>query len=151
VLGVLVAVALFVTFRPAMGIVAQPDKRTDRRAVIAVLVGGGVIAAYDGLIGPGTGTFLVLAFTALIGVDFLHGSAMAKVVNAATNLGALVVFGLSGHVWWELGAAMAICNIIGAQLGARLAIRRGSGFVRIVLLIVVCALVARLSYDQWIA
>ena len=150
-LAVLVAVALFVTFRPAMGTIAHPEKRTNTRAAIAVFVGGGLIAAYDGLIGPGTGTFLVLAFTALIGVDFLHGSAMAKVVNAATNLGALVVFGLSGHVWWELGAAMAICNIIGAQLGARLALRKGSGFVRIVLLVVVCALVARLSYDQWLA
>jgi uncharacterized protein len=151
VLAVLVGVALFVTFRPTMGTIAHPEKRTNPRAAIAVFVCGGLIAAYDGLIGPGTGTFLVLAFTALIGVDFLHGSAMAKVVNAATNLGALVVFGLSGHVWWELGAAMAICNIIGAQLGARLALRKGSGFVRIVLLVVVCALVARLSYDQWLA
>jgi uncharacterized protein len=76
---------------------------------------------------------------------------MSKVINAGTNFGALTVFAHSGHVWWQLGAAMAVCNIIGSQLGARLALRRGSGFVRVVLLIVVCALVARLAYDQWLA
>ncbi|MCT2280361.1 TSUP family transporter, partial [Micromonospora chalcea] len=102
-------------------------------------------------IGPGTGTFLVLAFTAILGSDFVHASAMAKVVNAGTNLGALVVFGLTGHVWWALGAAMAVCNVVGAAVGARMALRRGAGFVRVVLLVVVLALVARLGYDQWVA
>ncbi|MBO4210976.1 TSUP family transporter, partial [Micromonospora echinofusca] len=123
--------------------------RTHARTVTAVAVTGIAIAAYDGLIGPGTGTFLVLAFTTLIGTDFVHGSAMAKIVNAGTNLGALVVFATTGHVWWLLGAAMAICNIAGALLGARMALHRGAGFVRTVLLVVVLALVARLGYDQW--
>lgn len=151
VLAVLVAVALFVTLRPSSGIVPHPERRTSGRVAVAIALAGGLIALYDGMIGPGTGTFLVLTFTTVLGADFLHGSAMAKIVNAGTNLGALVVFGLGGHVWWQLGAAMAICNIIGAQLGARLAIKRGSGFVRIVLLVVVLALIARLSYDQWLA
>ncbi|MBV1853056.1 sulfite exporter TauE/SafE family protein [Catellatospora tritici] len=151
VLAILVAVALFVTFRPNNGVVAHPEKRTRTRAAIAIALAGGLIALYDGMIGPGTGTFLVLTFTTVIGADFLHGSAMAKMVNAGTNLGALVVFAIGGHVWWPLGAAMAVCNIIGAQLGARLALKRGSGFVRVVLLVVVLALIARLSYDQWFA
>jgi uncharacterized membrane protein YfcA len=103
------------------------------------------------LIGPGTGTFLVVAFTVLVGADFVHGSAMAKVVNAGTNLGALVVFGVTGHVWWLLGLAMAVCNVVGAAVGARMALRRGAGFVRVVLLVVVVALVAKLGYDQWVA
>ncbi|MFC4149726.1 sulfite exporter TauE/SafE family protein, partial [Micromonospora mangrovi] len=77
--------------------------------------------------------------------------AMAKVVNAGTNLGALVVFGATGHVWWLLGAGMAVCNVAGAALGARMALRRGSGFVRVVLLVVVVALVAKLGHDQWLA
>ncbi|GIJ29925.1 hypothetical protein Vqi01_50870 [Micromonospora qiuiae] len=137
--------------RPRLGTVAVPQRRTRVRVVVAVLVAGVGIATYDGLIGPGTGTFLVVAFTALLGADFLHGSAMAKVINAGTNAGALVVFAVTGHVWWLLGAAMAVCNIVGAMVGARMALRRGSGFVRVVLLVVVFALVGKLGYDQWLA
>lgn len=151
VLVVLVAVAVFVLARPRLGVVGVPAKRTPVRVAVVIAVAGVGIALYDGLIGPGTGTFLVLAFTALVGADFVHGSAMAKVVNAGTNLGALVVFGVTGHVWWLLGAGMAVCNIAGAVLGARMALRRGSGFVRVVLLVVVVALVAKLGHDQWVA
>ncbi|MFI7576942.1 sulfite exporter TauE/SafE family protein [Micromonospora sp. NPDC049497] len=151
VLVVLVTVALFVVLRPRLGVVALPHRRTRVRVVAVVAVAGVGIALYDGLIGPGTGTFLVVAFTALVGADFVQGSAMAKVVNAGTNLGALVVFAATGHVWWLLGAAMAVCNIAGAVLGARMALRRGAGFVRVVLLVVVFALVAKLGYDQWAA
>ncbi|RKN41409.1 sulfite exporter TauE/SafE family protein [Micromonospora endolithica] len=151
VLGVLVAVALFVVLRPRLGVVAMPWRRTRWRMVAVVALAGVVIALYDGLIGPGTGTFLVVAFTALVGADFVRGSAMAKVVNAGTNLGALVVFAAAGHVWWWLGLAMAVCNVAGAALGARMALRRGAGFVRVVLLVVVFALVGRLGYDQWLA
>ncbi|MFD1325607.1 sulfite exporter TauE/SafE family protein [Micromonospora sonneratiae] len=150
-LAVLVTVALFVTFRPRLGVVSEPQRRTRTRVAAAVAVAGGVIALYDGMIGPGTGTFLVLAFTTLVGSDFVHGSAMAKLVNAGTNLGALVVFASAGHVWWLLGAGMALCNIAGAALGARMALRRGSGFVRGVLLVVVFVLVAKLGYDQWVS
>jgi uncharacterized membrane protein YfcA len=114
-----------------------------------IAVGGAAIAFYDGAIGPGTGTFLVLAFTSIIGADFVHGSAMAKIVNTGTNLGALAVFGFFGHIDWALGAILAVCNIAGAQLGARLALRRGAKFIRLVLLAVVLALVARLGYDQF--
>ncbi|WDZ83155.1 sulfite exporter TauE/SafE family protein [Micromonospora cathayae] len=149
VLGVLVAVAVFVVARPRLGVVAVPHRRTRVRVGVAVGVAGVGIALYDGLVGPGTGTFLVMAFTVLVGADFVAGSAMAKVVNAGTNLGALVVFGATGHVWWMLGAAMAVCNIVGSVVGARMALRRGAGFVRVVLLVVVCALVAKLGYDQW--
>ncbi|WKU08437.1 TSUP family transporter [Micromonospora sp. HUAS LYJ1] len=151
VLGVLVVVALFVVLRPRLGTVAVPRRRTRGRVVAAVVVAGVGVALYDGLVGPGTGTFLVVAFTVLVGADFLHGSAMAKVVNAGTNLGALVVFAVTGHVWWWLGLAMAVCNVAGAAVGARMALRRGAGFVRVVLLVVVLALVARLGYDQWLA
>ncbi|WP_229074815.1 TSUP family transporter [Actinoplanes sp. DH11] len=149
VLVVLVAVAVFVTIRPQMGLMELPERRTPWRRGLAVAVAGGVIAAYDGLIGPGTGTFLVLAFTTLIGADFVHGSAMAKIVNTATNFGALTVFAYHGHVAWLLGLAMAVCNIGGAIVGARMALRRGSGFVRVILLVVVLALIIKLGWDQY--
>ncbi|AEV85243.1 membrane protein [Actinoplanes sp. SE50] len=148
VMMVLIFVAIFVTVRPAMGLAEHGEKRTPVRRALAVATAGGLVAAYDGLIGPGTGTFLVLAFTTIVGADFVRGSAMAKLVNTGTNLGALIVFGVTGHVDWLLGAGMAVCNIGGAFLGARMALRRGSGFVRIVLLIVVLALIVKLGVDQ---
>jgi uncharacterized membrane protein YfcA len=148
VICVLAAVALVVTLRPRLGTVAVRRDPTRTRWVVAIGLTGVLIALYDGAIGPGTGTFLILTFTAVLSIDFLHASAMAKVVNVGTNLGALIVFAVGGHVWWLLGAAMGVCNMIGARLGARMALRRGSGFVRIVLLVVVFALLAKLGHDQ---
>ncbi|MBB6346926.1 hypothetical protein FHU36_003471 [Nonomuraea muscovyensis] len=149
VMAVLLAVAAFVTLRPAMGSVPQPHLRTRRRAVVAVAVGGVGIAFYDGIMGPGTGTFLIIAFTTILGWDFVSASASAKILNTGTNLGALVVFGWQGHVLWTLGLGMAACNILGAQVGARMALRRGTAFVRIVLLCVVVAMVIRLGWQQF--
>ena len=111
------------------------------------LVGGGLIGFYDGFIGPGTGSFLVFLLVGAVGLSFLHASATAKVVNTATNLSALALFALAGHVLWVLGAAMAASNLAGSQVGTRLAIRRGSAWVRRVFLVVVTALIARLAYD----
>jgi len=132
VIAVLAGVALVVTLRPTLGTGTGRDAVSARRRVAAVGLAGIAIATYDGAIGPGTGTFLIISFTATLGVDFLHASAMAKAVNVATNLGALLVFALAGHVWWLLGTAMACANVLGARLGARTALRRGSGFVRVV-------------------
>ncbi|WP_425566603.1 TSUP family transporter [Planomonospora alba] len=150
VMAALVAVALFVTFRPALGSQDHPQLRTRARTLAAITVTGVGISFYDGIIGPGTGTFLIIAFTAILGMDFVSGSAHSKIVNSCTNLGALLVFGLQGHVLWVLGLGMALCNIAGAQLGARMALRRGTRFVRIVLLCVVVAMVAKLGRD-WLA
>ncbi|TYB48461.1 TSUP family transporter [Actinomadura chibensis] len=81
-------------------------------------------------------------------MDFVDAAATAKIINAGTNLGALAVFAVQGHVLWALGLAMGACNIAGAQLGARMAINRGAGFVRAVLLCVVCAMVVKLGFQR---
>lgn len=107
-----------------------------------------LIGFYDGMIGPGTGTFLIMALCLLTHVDFLHASASAKVINLATNLGALITFIPGGHVHWVLGAAVAAANMTGAHLGARMAIRFGAGFVRGVLCVVTLALVVRLALQE---
>jgi uncharacterized membrane protein YfcA len=151
VLVVLAGVAIVVTTRPRLGTASGRGRVGTGRVTAAVALTGGVIASYDGAIGPGTGTFLILAFTATLSVDFLHASAMAKAINVATNLGALLVFALAGHVFWVLGAAMAAANVLGARLGARTALRQGSGFVRVVLLVVVLALLVRLGVDEFSA
>ncbi|RVX40690.1 hypothetical protein EDD27_3107 [Nonomuraea polychroma] len=149
VMVVLLAVAAFVTLRPSFGAVPRPHLRTDARVLAAVAVAGVGIAFYDGIMGPGTGTFLIIAFTTILGLDFVSASASAKIINIGTNVGALVVFGLQGHVQWALGLGMAVCNVAGAQVGARMALKRGAAFVRIVLLCVVAAMVVRLGWQQF--
>ncbi|TDC04419.1 sulfite exporter TauE/SafE family protein [Nonomuraea longispora] len=149
VMVVLLAVAAFVTLRPAMGAVPEPHLRTRGRVIAAVATAGAGIAFYDGILGPGTGTFLIIAFTAILGLDFVSASASAKIINIGTNLGALLVFGAQGHVQWALGLGMAVCNVAGAQLGARMALRRGAAFVRVVLLGVVAAMVVRLGWQEF--
>ncbi|GAA3428895.1 TSUP family transporter [Streptosporangium sandarakinum] len=151
VMAALLCVALFVTLRPAFGAHSHPHLRTRARVLAATAVTGAAIAFYDGILGPGTGTFLIIAFTTILGMDFVHGSAHSKIINSCTNVGALIVFASQGHVLWSLGLGMAVCNIVGAQVGARMALRRGSGFVRIVLLCVVCAMVAKLGYEQFLS
>ncbi|MEU6717274.1 TSUP family transporter [Nonomuraea sp. NPDC046802] len=149
VMVVLLGVAAFVTLRPAMGAVPVPHLRTKARVVAAVVTAGVVIAFYDGIMGPGTGTFLIIAFTTILGLDFVSASASAKIINIGTNLGALAVFAAQGHVHWALGLGMAVCNVAGAQVGARMALRRGASFVRVVLLCVVVAMVIRLGWQQF--
>jgi uncharacterized membrane protein YfcA len=105
------------------------------------------IGLYDGFFGPGTGSFLVFLFVRGFGLDFLHASASAKIVNASTNVGAILLFGLTGELYWLLGLAMAVCNVAGAQVGSHLAIRRGSGLVRKVFIVVVGSLIAKTAWD----
>jgi uncharacterized membrane protein YfcA len=118
-----------------------------RRGRALAAAGAGAIGLYDGFFGPGTGSFLVFLFVRGFGLDFLHASASAKIVNATTNVAALVLFGLTGELLWLLGLAMAVCNVAGAQVGSHLAIRRGSGFVRVVFLVVVGSLIAKTAWD----
>jgi uncharacterized membrane protein YfcA len=108
---------------------------------------GATIGFYDGILGPGTGSFLVFALVGLLGYAFLQASAKAKIVNVATNLAALAVFIPAGHVMWALGAAMALANMSGGYLGARSAVAGGNRFVRAVFVVVSGALLIRLTLD----
>lgn len=122
-------------------------RRNGRHGRVLAAAGAGVIGLYDGFFGPGTGSFLVFLFVRVFGLDFLHASASAKIVNAAANLAAILLFGLTGQVFWLLGLAMAACNVAGAQIGSHLAIRHGSGFVRAVFIVVVSCLIAKTAWD----
>lgn len=150
IMALLIGVAAFVTLRPGFGaVIEDADVVSRRRMLVAIGLAGCGIGFYDGVFGPGTGTFLIMSFTGLLSMEFLQSSALAKVVNVGTNLGALTVFAAQGNVLWTLGVGMAVCNVVGATLGARTALKRGSGFVRGVLLVVVTALVVKLSIDQF--
>jgi uncharacterized membrane protein YfcA len=142
----LLAVAVFTATRPAMG--AETALRYSGRRHYGSAAGIGVlIGCYDGLLGPGTGTFLVIALVSVLGYNFLEASAKAKIVNVATNLGALALFVPHGAVLWGPALVLAAANMAGGYLGSRTAIARGSGFVRVAFLVVVTALIAKLGYD----
>lgn len=106
-----------------------------------------VVGFYDGFIGPGTGSFLVVAFIAIMGFDFLHASANAKMVNLATNFGSICLFMIKGKIIWAIALPMAASNAIGGWIGAKLAINRGNKFIRTFFLAVVMGTLLRFAYD----
>ncbi len=142
----MLAVLIFVAVRPSMGAATLLRFEKRRHLVTASAMGMG-IGFYDGLLGPGTGTFLIIALVSVLGYDFIQSSAKAKIVNLATNLGALALFIPTGSVVWGLGLSMAAMNMVGGYLGSRTAIARGSGFVRVVFLGVVSVLILRLGHE----
>ena len=144
----LVAVAVFTALRPSAGELTALRHAGHKHYVVACLIGA-VIGFYDGLIGPGTGSFLVIGLVAAMGYAFLEASAKAKIVNMATNAGALLFFLPHGSLLWGVGLVLGLANMAGGYLGARTAVSQGSRFVRVVFLIVVGALILKLGYDVW--
>jgi hypothetical protein len=141
----LVAVAIYTWRKPDLGSIEILRHQKNKRFLISA-VAGLVIGFYDGIFGPGTGSFLMLTLIYL-GFAFLSASAIAKVVNVSTNLGAITVFGINGAILWQVALVLAMANIVGGLLGARLAIRGGSTLIRKVFLFVTIALIIRVGID----
>ena len=144
VLMLLIIVAIYTWFKPDLGKFENLRHLPKRRVQIAAIAGV-VIGFYDGIFGPGTGSFLMLILVASLGYAFITASAIAKVVNVATNVGAIMVFGVNGAVLWQIGIILGIANISGAVIGARLAIKGGSTLVRKVFLLVTVALIVKVG------
>ncbi len=145
-LVVLSLIAIYTFTKKNFGIHQEKNLSPKRQLVLAVVMSS-CIGFYDGFIGPGTGSFLVLGFVAILGFDFLHASANAKMVNLATNFGSICLFILKGKIIWAIAIPMAICNAIGGWVGAKLAIKKGNGFIRIFFLLVVIGTLIRFGYD----
>ena len=145
---VLLLVAIYVLRRKDFGLVHSPLANGMRKTCLALSVGAAV-GAYDGFFGSGTGSFLVFLFVRGFGLDFLRASAAAKIVNVVCNFAALAWFIPAGQPLWVLGLLMACCNIAGSMLGVRLAVTRGSGFVRKLFLFVVSVLILKTSWDAF--
>lgn len=145
---VLLAVLVYTVARKDLGRVHAPRLGPAAERGVAAAIGA-ALGFYDGFFGPGTGSFLVFLLVRLLGYDFLHASAGAKLINTATNAAALTLFAATGHVWWPLALAMAVANVGGSLLGSRLALKHGAGFVRGVFIVVVGALILRTGYDAW--
>jgi len=151
---IIVAVAVVGVYtwrRPTLGQQTRP-LHAGTPAFWALAGGLGLVCGvWDGFVGPGTGIFLVIGFVGLLGYGFLEATTMSKLANLATNAAALVVFGLNGQVLWRLGACMAVANLAGGALGARMAVVRGNRFIRRVFLVALAAVEAKLVYDLAVA
>ncbi len=144
ILVLLIAVAIYTWLKPDLGKLENLRHVPKQRIQIGAIAGA-VIGFYDGIFGPGTGSFLMLILVATLGYAFITASAIAKVVNVATNVGALIVFGINGAVIWQIGIIMGFANITGAIIGSRLAIKGGSILVRKVFLLVTIVLIVRVG------
>jgi uncharacterized protein len=148
ILVLLIGVGLYTYFKKDFG-AAQQSKVAAQYRTIATILAGGIIGFYDGFFGPGTGSFLIFVFIGVLGFDFLKASASAKILNWATNFTAILAFASAHQVLYALALPMAICNVAGSLIGARLAILKGNAFIRVLFLSIVSVLVIKLIYDTF--
>jgi uncharacterized protein len=144
VLVVLIVVGGYVLFRPDLG-ETTALRFGGVRHTGAAMGTGLAIGFYDGALGPGTGSFFVITLVGLLGYSFLEASAKARLANWATNLAALCVFVPQGAVLWKVGLVMGALNLVGGYVGARTAVSRGTGFVRVFFVVVVSAFIVRIG------
>jgi len=146
ILILLIAIAVYTYSKKGFG-QHQAKELSFLTQLMIGLTFGFVIGFYDGLIGPGTGTFFMLAFISLLGKDFLNSSANAKYLNVGTNIAAIIYFAKSGHILYEFAIPMAIFNLFGSFLGIKLALLKGNKFIRTFFLCVVSATILRFAWD----
>ncbi len=143
---VLLALLIYTLRKKDLGSAHAPLHEGRKERALAVAIGL-TIGFYDGFFGPGTGSFFVFLFVRVLGYDFLNASVSAKLLNLATNVAALALFAAKGHVWWHFAVPLALANVLGSVLGSWLALRRGTGFVRHVFIVVVGLLIVKTSWD----
>lgn len=147
---ILLVVLLYTLAKKDLGSTHEPHENRNHERYIACFIGA-VIGWYDGFFGPGTGSFFIFLFVRFLGYDFLNASAAAKLMNVATNVAAILLFALKGHVWWQLGLMMAVTNMAGSFIGSHLALKHGAGFVRWVFVIVVSVLIVKTFFSAYLS
>ncbi|MBV6485722.1 MAG: putative membrane transporter protein YfcA [Flavobacteriales bacterium] len=144
----LVAVFLYTLLKKNIGQYNRQINYNNNSYLYSTLVGM-VLGFYDGFFGPGTGSFLILIFVTLFGMEFLMASAHAKIINIATNVSALLFFVFSGNIIYKIAIPLAASNMFGAYLGAKIAFKKGNSFIRKFYLFIVLLLIFKFVYD-WI-
>jgi uncharacterized protein len=139
----LLAIAIYTLLSPRLG---ADEKAAKMSVVVFAWMFGGVLGFYDGFFGPGTGSFWAMAWVSVMGYSLTRATAATKVVNLASNLASLIVFLIAGHYRADMALWMIAGQLVGARLGAGLAIKHGQKFIRMVFIAVVLALVARLLW-----
>lgn len=141
----LLGIALYVLLSPGLGRAAA---RARLGLVAFAWLAGGVLGFYDGFFGPGTGTFWTLVVVSLLGLELTRATAFTKVVNLTSNMASLLVFVITARVDYRIAAVMIAGQLIGGRLGARMAIKHGAGFIRVIFIAVVFAMVIKLLWNQ---
>jgi hypothetical protein len=150
VLFILVAIVVYTFLKKYLGSF-QTRQLPNRRWMVYGAMAGLGIGFYDSFLGPGTGSFFVLAFVVILGFEFVQASAYAKVVNCMTNISALIVFIRQGNYMVEIAILMAVFNISESVIGSKMAIKRGNGFIRIFFLLIVSAMIVKYGIDVFYA
>jgi len=145
---ILLAVLIYTLAKKDLGRAHQPHQNKNRERLIACVIGA-LIGWYDGFFGPGTGSFFIFLLVRFLGYDFLHASASAKLLNVATNIAAIVLFAMKGHIWWQIGLMMAAANVAGSLIGSHLALKHGAGFVRWAFVLVVGVLIIKTGMNTF--
>lgn len=139
----LIAIALYFLLAPQLN---DKDRSPRLRFAWFVPVMGAVIGFYDGVFGPGTGSFMTMAFVVLFGLGLTRASAHTKVLNVTSNLAALALFIPSGDVMWPVAAVMAVGQVAGGYIGARTGIRFGAKIIRPLIIVVSMSLAVKLLF-----
>lgn len=146
---ILPVVAVFLLFNRGFGKEQKPRELSPGVLYLLVFLIGLVIGAYDGFFGPGTGTFLVIAFTAVVGWNLTTATGNTKVVNFCSNFSALIGYIISGNVNFAVGLPAALCGILGSWLGASMAVKKGASFIRPVVIFAVGLLFINIIKDMF--
>lgn len=149
ILVILIAIAIYTIFKKDLGAIQLKQISLKKQMIYGSFIGI-IVGFYDGFFGPGTGSFLVLGFVLFLGMDFMHASAYAKIVNCITNLSALVVFINQGNYLLNIAVLMGVSNIIGSYLGSHMAIKKGNAFIRNIFIFIVMLMIIRYGYDVFI-
>ena len=144
---ILPVVAVFLLFNRNFGSSDEVKKISNKKLYVLSFIIGMVIGAYDGFFGPGTGTFLVLSFTSILGFDLITASGNAKIVNLASNFAALIAYMINGKILFSIGIPAAICAILGNYIGAHMAIKSGVKVIKPIILVVVVMLLGKVLYS----
>jgi uncharacterized protein len=145
----LILIAIYTFVKKDFGTIQVKQVPIKKQFILGSLLGF-IVGFYDGLIGPGTGSFLVLGCITLLGFQFLEASAYAKVINCFSNLSALFVFLSAGNYILIIAIIMAVFNILGSIVGTKLALKNGNKFIKKVFLLVVCLMIIRFGYEIFI-
>lgn len=141
-------IALFLALRKDIGSnEGQSIELSRKKEALLALAIGAAVGVYDGLIGPGAGTFLILGFTAFLGTELVQASACAKLSNLASNVTSVIIYALSGNVLFRVALPAAVCSMAGAYFGARTAVRGGGKRIKQVMYIVLILLFVKIVYD----
>ena len=149
ILVILIVIAIYTIFKKDLGAIQLKQISLKKQMIYGSFIGI-IVGFYDGFFGPGTGSFLVLGFVLFLGMDFMHASAYAKIVNCITNLSALVVFINQGNYLLNIAVLMGVSNILGSYLGSHMAIKKGNAFIRNIFIFIVMLMIIRYGYDVFI-